>query len=94
MRDELHPFESIESAYEFMVLLESVIAETNEELQEILRDSGSERHANGVRLALFKIGQLTSHVGASRRILNDLTLIRGVLTPQAASVGVSLKQKS
>jgi hypothetical protein len=86
MRDELHPFESIESALEFMVLLESVIAETNEELQEILSQSTSERHANGVRLALFKISQLSSNVSASRRILNDLTLIRGVLAPQPTPV--------
>ena len=33
----------------------------------------------GLNLALYKMNQLTFHVHKSRRILNDLTLIRGVL---------------
>ncbi len=81
MPDEvIRPFESIESALEFMVLLEGVIAEVSEELQGTLEKATTERYGNGVRLALFKIKQLSGHVGKSRRILNDLTLIRGVLT--------------
>ena len=80
MRDEVvRPFESIESALEFMVLLEAVIEEAAEELQGTLEKATTERYGNGVRLALYKIGQLSSHVQKSRRILNDLTLIRSVL---------------
>ena len=73
------PFESIESALEYMVLLEGVIAETSAELQHIAEKATTERYGNGVRLALYKVNQLSFHVQKSRRILNDLTLIRSVL---------------
>ena len=80
MRDEVvRPFESIESALEFMVLLETVIADASQELQDKLKEASTERYVNGLNLALYKIGQLSSHVQKSRRILNDLTLLRGVL---------------
>lgn len=81
MRDDVvQPFESIESALEFMVLLESVIAETSDELREALEKATTERYTNGLNLALYKMSQLSFHVQKSRRILNDLTLIRSVLT--------------
>lgn len=80
MPDELAgPFDSIESALEFMVVLEKVIADASDELQEKLDEATTERYTNGLNLALYKIKQLSSHVQKSRRILNDLTLIRGVL---------------
>ena len=80
MREEVgRPFESIESALEFMVLLESTISEVSHELRERVEHSNTERYRNGLNLALYKIHQLSFHVQKSRRILNDLTLIRGVL---------------
>jgi hypothetical protein len=92
MRDEVvQPFETIESALEFMVLLESVITEASDELREALGNASTERYTNGLNLALYKMSQLSFHVQKSRRILNDLTLIRGVLTaggvarPEAAA---------
>lgn len=86
MRDqELRPFDSLESALEFMVLLESVIGDVSGELREALEKATSERYGNGVQLALYKVHQLTSHVQKSRRILNDLMLIRGVLVGGGAS---------
>lgn len=80
MRDELvGPFDSIESALEFMVVLEKVISDASEELREKLDTAATERYTNGLNLALYKMKQLSSHVQKSRRILNDLTLIRSVL---------------
>jgi len=80
MRNELtRPFETIECALEFMVLLEGVIAEVSVDLQGRLQDSTAERYKNGLDLAVYKVHQLSSHVQKSRRILNDLTLIRRVL---------------
>jgi hypothetical protein len=77
-----HPFHSIESAYEFMVILENVIADTQRELQSMLDDANNasdERRTEALRLALFKISQLEAHTRKSRRILNDLGLIRSLL---------------
>ena len=76
------PFHSIESAHEFMVVLESVIAEAQGELQAMLDDANhanDERRCEALRLALFKISQLDTHTRKSRRILNDLGLIRTLL---------------
>ena len=73
------PFDTIESAQEFMVVLESVIAETQSELQIMLNDVSDERRTEALRLALFKISQLETHTRKSRRILNDLGLIRSLL---------------
>jgi len=80
MADEAaQPFDSIESAHEFMVVIESVIAETQNELQAMLDDVSDERRTEALRLALFKISQLEAHTRKSRRILNDLGLIRSLL---------------
>jgi len=76
------PFHSIESAHEFMVVLENVIVEAQGELKALLDDASSgsdERRTEALRLALFKISQLESHTRKSRRILNDLGLIRSLL---------------
>jgi hypothetical protein len=81
MRNELtKPFESIESALEFMTILETVVSEASNELQQKADRISGDRHRDGLYLALFKIGQLRSHVQKSRRILNDLTIIRNLLT--------------
>ena len=77
--DAAKPFDTIESAQEFMVVLESVIAETQSELQAMLNDVSDERRTEALRLALFKISQLEAHTRKSRRILNDLGLIRSLL---------------
>ncbi len=80
MADEAaEPFESIESAHDFMVVLESVIVEAQRELQALLADTSDERRTEALRLALFKISQLDTHTRKSRRILNDLGLIRSLL---------------
>jgi hypothetical protein len=79
MAEAVQPFETIESAHEFMVVLESVIADTQSELQGMLNDVSDERRTEALRLALFKISQLEAHTRKSRRILNDLGLIRSLL---------------
>ncbi len=76
------PFHSIESAHEFMVVLENVIVQTQAELQALLDDAHSasdDRRTEALRLALFKISQLETHTLKSKRILNDLGLIRSLL---------------
>ena len=85
MSDEVtRPFESIESALEFMVLLEEEIAGASRELHETLDGATNRRHAEALNLALYKMHQLSFHTQKSRRILNDLRLIRSVLTGDGA----------
>jgi hypothetical protein len=78
--DLQRPFDSIESALEFMELLEQTIEEATGELEDLKRNTTTERSASGLSLAVYKIKQLGFHVQKSRRILNDLALIRGALT--------------
>jgi len=82
--DVTRPFESIESALEFMVLLEEEIAAASRELHEMLDGATNQRQAEALNLALYKMHQLNFHTQKSRRILNDLRLIRGVLVGEGA----------
>jgi hypothetical protein len=80
MQSELRrPFDSLESTLEFMALLEGMIEEVSKDLERLSAASVSERSQNGIRLAIYKIRQLSIQVHKCRRILNDLTLIRGAL---------------
>jgi hypothetical protein len=73
------PFESIESALEFMGLLELELGEASGELREMTKEDGGERFEEALNLALYKMHQLSSQVQKSRRLLNDLRMIRNVL---------------
>jgi hypothetical protein len=76
------PFDTIESAQEFMVLLsESVheaITEVEQDLQEAIA-SGKVRREEALRIVILKINQLNLHVHRSRRLLNDLRSLRRLL---------------
>jgi len=78
------PFESIESALEFMGLLETELVEASGELREMTKEDGGERVGEALNLALYKMHQLSSQVQKSRRLLNDLRMIRNVLVSDAA----------
>ena len=73
------PFASIESAREFMLVLETVIGEAATELERLRDETTDTRRAEAVRLALYKISQLETHTRKCCRILNDLGLLRTLL---------------
>ena len=79
------PFESIESALEFMGLLETELVEASGELREMTKEDGGERFGEALNLALYKMHQLSSQVQKSRRLLNDLRMIRNVLVSDASA---------
>lgn len=78
------PFESIESALEFMVLLEEAIGQASVELEDMRQENAGPRQTEAIALALYKMGQLASYTQKSRRILNDLGLIRALLWGKAS----------
>ena len=84
--DFQRPFDSIESALEFMELLQETIEEVSAELLQQKQNAANERSASGLSLAVYKVKQLDFHVQKSRRILNDLALIRGALTGEHSKV--------
>ena len=83
MNAELNkPFESIESAHEFVALLEESIQEAADDVRGHLRDAEAardERQVRALNLALFKLTQLSTQMHKSRRALNDLRSIRRLL---------------
>jgi hypothetical protein len=76
------PFDSIESAHEFVALLEESIQEAADDIRDHLRQAEAahdERQVHALNLALYKLTQLASNMHKSRRALNDLRSIRRLL---------------
>jgi hypothetical protein len=76
------PFDSIESAYEFMTVLASttleVMGDLHRERERALRE-GEQRRAQAIELAIFKLKHLNCYVFKSRRALNDLHILRRLI---------------
>ena len=88
------PFDNIESALEYVNLLLEATREAQDQIQkEILRAASPQlaRRKQALQLVHFKLEKLSSHIAASRRILNDLTMLRRLLleerkTPNSSAV--------
>ena len=78
------PFDTIESAHEFVNLLrEEVLSVEMEILEEICAAGDSApRRLDALRLVHYKLKQLDEHLGGSSRILNDLRALRRLLTAE------------
>jgi hypothetical protein len=80
--DGARPFDSIENAHEFVLLLEEAIVEAKRDLEghlEQAQKENDERQAHAVHLALLKLNQLAQNMHRSQRNLNDLRTIRRLL---------------
>ncbi len=76
------PFDSLDSAFEYIGLLCAKIAETHLALIEDVehaRGNGATRRLEALRLVSLKLDQLERHANASRGLLNDLRLLRRLL---------------
>jgi hypothetical protein len=75
------PFESIESAHEFVTLLNDIIIETKREIAtDVQRQSNSNtRRSDALRVTLYSLEKLELHMNKTRRILNDLRSLRRLL---------------
>jgi hypothetical protein len=76
------PFDNIESAREYVNQLLAATREAQGEIEsELVRaaDPQLPRRQQALQLVKYKLNQLTSHIAASRRILNDLTKLRRLL---------------
>jgi hypothetical protein len=76
------PFDSIESAHEFVALLAETVRQAKQDVEaDVQREasSGSPRHLDALRTALYSMEKLEQHMNKSRRILNDLRSLRRLL---------------
>ena len=77
-----NPFDSIESAQEFLSLLAEAIEEAIRDVADDRKaglEDAQERRVEALNLALYKLKRLDEHVDKSRRILKDLHSIRRIL---------------
>jgi hypothetical protein len=87
------PFDSIESAHEYVTLLTQQVDEVTASLAEDLElaaAQGEARHLDALRLVDFKLRQLGEHLTRSRRLLNDLRALRRLLLTERASLPSSM----
>jgi hypothetical protein len=86
------PFESIESAHEFLRLLASTVVEAKRDLEADIPaepNSNISRRVEALQLASYNLGKLEHHVKTSARILNDLRMLRRVLLEERAVAAAS-----
>jgi hypothetical protein len=77
-----NPFDSIESAQQFVGLLAEAIEEAGQEVEtDITRagTAGDDRRKQALQLVSYNLSRLSVHITTSRRILNDLRTLRRLL---------------
>lgn len=86
------PFHNIESALEYLEQLLGATREAQQEVEtEIVRAANPDeaRRKQALQLANFKLDKLSTHIVASRRILNDLRMVRRLLLEERNPIGPS-----
>jgi len=95
-RQSEKPFDSIESAYEFLRILCETVAEARQEIEgNIQRESTSKssRRLDAMRIAYYSVEKLEFHIHCGRRILNDLRSLRRLLFEERAAPKVAIPPK-
>ena len=76
------PFDSIEGSHEYVAMLSEAIEEARRDVEEELvaaeRDS-ADRRKEALLLVSYNLAKLNLHITTSRRILNDLRMLRRLL---------------
>ena len=85
------PFDSIESAHNYLSLLLEAAHETRDAVaidQAPAGDSRYERRTAVLRLVSYNLEKLEKHVKISRRILNDLRTLRRLLLEERTTAAL------
>ncbi len=85
------PFDTIESAQEFLALLREAVDEAKYTCScDILEaDSKAPRRLDALRLVSYKLEKLEQHLKGSRRLLNDLRSLRRLLLEERSEPEVT-----
>jgi hypothetical protein len=76
------PFDSIEGSHEYVALLAEAIEEARRDVESELASAeqeGADRRKEALLLVSYNLAKLHLHFSASRRILNDLRMLRRLL---------------
>ncbi len=76
------PFDSIESAHDFMELLHETVEDVRRDVEadvEAARGTRASRREEALLMVAHKLERLSFHTARSRRLLNDLRTLRRLL---------------
>jgi len=74
------PFDTLESALEFLTLFEDAIYEAIQSVQDdIALEREACRRLDALRLVAYKLQKLQLHIASSKRVTNDLRTLRRLL---------------
>ena len=82
------PFDNIESGLEYVNLLLEATREAQEEIATEVQQLASPevaRRKQALQLVSYKLAKLSSHITASKRLLNDLRTLRRLLLEERQS---------
>jgi hypothetical protein len=83
------PFETIESAQEYLGLLAQVLLESQEAIEADIRAqtaSESPRRLDALKLIVYNLEKLSVHMKRSRLILNDLRTLRRLVRQEKPQI--------
>lgn len=86
------PFESIESAQEFLKLLSDTVVDAKRGVETDITAAANaqhSRHIDALRLVSYNLDKLELHLKISARILNDLRMVRRVLLEEKTAVAAT-----
>ncbi len=76
------PFDTVETAHEYVRLLGEAMAEAKSEIEAdlaVAAKAKSERRLQALQIVQFKLDKLEQHLKTSSRLLNDLRTLRRLL---------------
>lgn len=76
------PFDNVDGAHEYVGLLLETVRQARDEVVHDLEQaqaSGATRQVEALQLVAWKLERLETHLGSSRRLLNDLRRLRRLL---------------
>jgi hypothetical protein len=86
------PFESIESAQEFLKLLSDTVIDAKRGVAADMASATDAKHSrriDALRLVSYNLDKLELHLKTSARILNDLRMVRRVLLEEKAALAAT-----
>lgn len=90
------PFDSIESAHQFVDLLSQVVLETRREVEADMQrelTSNVSRRVEALQITAYKMQKLEFHLKKSRCLLNDLRTLRRLLLGKVPAAVAPVEQK-
>jgi len=90
------PFDSVESAHEYVQLLRDVIADAKKDISVDVAAASSNgaRRMDALRLVEYKLEKLEQHLQSSSRLLNDLRTLRRLLLEERYEMAAAVVSRT